>query len=105
VLNVQPLEIVNSPDDGIKLDEVQSENKLIHLKKTRQLNKRPPSFRLKSKGEKIEDAESLLSQLQPIESNGLAELPVKSIAINSESSEKVFINFFYVSVRPSVLLY
>lgn len=52
----------NNQDDNLKLDDVQTDNKLTHLKKTRQFNKRPPSFRLKSKGEKIEDAESLMAQ-------------------------------------------
>ena len=50
-------------DESLKLDDVQSDSKLTHLKKTKQNNKRPPSFRLKSHGEKIQDAESLLAEL------------------------------------------
>ncbi len=57
------IEMTNGLDESLKLDEVQSDNKLTHLKKTKQNNKRPPSFRLKSHGEKIQDAESLLSEL------------------------------------------
>ena len=72
----------NSVDESMKLDDMQADNKLIHLKKTRQQNKRPPSFRLKSKGEKIEDAESLLSQLQAAE-------------VTSSVENKVEVKFFF----------
>ncbi len=53
-----PLEI--DDNSTMRIDGVQSDTKLIHMKKTRQINKRPPSFRFKTKGEKIEDADSLL---------------------------------------------
>jgi hypothetical protein len=54
----------NSDDDDddnqMRIDDMQPDSRLTHMKKIRQINKRPPSFRLKNKGEKIEDADTLL---------------------------------------------
>lgn len=88
---------VVSPND---FDDLQA-NKLQHLKKQpiRPQNKRPPSFRFKTRSEKVDDAESLLNQITKQEgqvnhppastSPGIDQEPVKLINTTNEIKQKL----------------
>lgn len=95
------IETTNELNESLKLDEVQSDNKLTHLKKTKQNNKRPPSFRLKSRGEEIQDAETLLSQLSS--STDASEVATKTTT-NTLANE-VNLNEVLKKLKFIVLLY
>lgn len=78
-------------DDSMKIEDLEKDNngKLTHLKKVKQFNKRPPSFKFKTKSEKIEDAGSLLPDVVKSKETSpeVSFVEEKSVSKDTESFE------------------